>query len=360
MTATISRALVFVAVVVVQIMAASGAQAQLPGAPSCDPATISGTPRDGQRLTARRGDCSGVSPSVTLQWFLCDAQLESCTSRTRQIEASSLTYTVGGADVNGRLVVQQVAQNAIGSDLDDTPTEVVAAVPPSATPDISGVAQVGEELIGTEGFLSGTNPSLVGLQWLRCDADGTACVEIAGATLAEYVLTGDDAGKTVRFQVTVEGPQHIVDVQSPPTSVVQGQVLPPPTTEPPPAPPAPKVRLMRPFPSILIAGRVFSSSAVVSRLQVRGPRGARVIVTCRGRDCPFRRRRGRIRARPLRLRSLETDLAAGTVIRIRVTSPGRIGKFTRLRILGDRPPARTDRCLRPGRRRPVPCPGGVG
>ena len=341
------------------------AHAQVSISPSCQPATIGGIARDGQTLTARRGSCEAPSPAVTLQWFVCDAQGQSCTARTGQTRSSSLSYVVKPADVNGRLVAQQVATNSFGTDLDNTLTSIVAAVPPSATPVISGPARVGEQLSGSEGFLSGTQPSVAGYQWLRCEADGAACVAIPGATTKAYVLANEDAGKTIRFQVTVTGPQHTVDVQSAQTQVVQGgtPVGGGPEPEPPgsPAPNRPaRPTPLRPFPTVVIAGRVFSSRAVVSILRVRGPRGARVTVTCRGQDCPVRRQRRRIRRGSVRLRAFETGLIAGTVIEIRVTGANRIGKFTRLRILRDRTPARIDLCVRPGRRRPVSCPGGVG
>ena len=95
-------------------------------------------------------------------------------------------------------------------------------------------------------------------------------------------------------------------------------------------------------------------------LVVRGPNGALVSVTCRGRRCPRRRQLRTIRGGSVRLRPFETGLRNGTVIVIRITKGQRIGKFTRLRIRSDRPPARTDLCLTPGRRRPVRCPEGVG
>jgi len=358
------------AAIAVALVLAGGAtaEAQLL-APTCNPATISGTARDGQTLTASRGSCSGVSPTVRLQWFICDAQQQGCVARTSQVQGSSLSYTVKPADVNGRLVVQQTAVNSFGTDQDNTATDVVAAVPPSATPVISGITQVGVQLRGSEGFLSGTSPSVVGRQWLRCEASGTPCVAIPGAAGERYTLTAEDAGKTIRFQVTVQGPQHTVNVQSAPTATVAtppqggqtdpgggdqgGSGSPPPKTPPP-------LRLLDPFPSVVIAGRVFPSGAAVSMLVVRGPNGALVSVTCRGRRCPRRRHLRRIRRGSVRLRPFETGLVPGIVISIRITKGQRIGKFTRLRIRSDRPPARTDLCLSPGHRRPVPCPEGVG
>jgi hypothetical protein len=100
----------------------------------------------------------------------------------------------------------------------------------------------------------------------------------------------------------------------------------------------------------------------IQELVVKAPAGARVRVHCRGRGCPFRpyarqaRRRAR-RARIIRIHRFALHLLRpGTVIEISVTKGGEIGKFTRFRIRKGRPPSRTDRCLIPGRKRPVRCP----
>jgi hypothetical protein len=38
-------------------------------------------------------------------------------------------------------------------------------------------------------------------QWRRCDSDGSACVDIAGATGKQYTATGDDIGHALRVRV---------------------------------------------------------------------------------------------------------------------------------------------------------------
>jgi hypothetical protein len=44
------------------------------------------------------------------------------------------------------------------------------------------------------------------------------------------------------------------------------------------------------------------------------------------------------------------------VVRIFVTKPGVIGKFTSIKIRGRKSPLRVDRCLMPGQMKPVKCP----
>ncbi len=138
---------------------------------------------------------------------------------------------------------------------------------------------------------------------------------------------------------------------------------PPPVTRSQSATRAPRPALLRPFPVVRIAGEVFRTHARVRLLTVLTPRGGRLEVRCRGRSCPFRvvRRTASSRASRrgtlVRVRELEgRRLDAGVVLEIRVTAPGTIGKYTRLRIRGaGRAPARRDGCLLPRSSRPVAC-----
>jgi hypothetical protein len=115
-------------------------------------------------------------------------------------------------------------------------------------------------------------------------------------------------------------------------------------------------RRMRPFPVVVVAGRLRRGRTVISEFVVRGPRRARVRLRCRGRGCPFRRISHTIgRRKRVRVRRAERSYRAGIVVEVRVTAPNRIGKFTRLRFRGRRAPGRRDLCLRPGARRPTPC-----
>lgn len=141
-----------------------------------------------------------------------------------------------------------------------------------------------------------------------------------------------------------------------------------PTTFDPPAAPAPapvalatgaptatstRPSLLAPFPIVRIRGEATSTGALVRLLSVRAPRGARIDVRCRGRRCP---RRLVLRSRGVnRIRPLERYLRAGTVIEVRVSRPGRLGKYTRFRVRRGRAPARFDSCVLAGARRPTGC-----
>ena len=114
---------------------------------------------------------------------------------------------------------------------------------------------------------------------------------------------------------------------------------------------------MSPFPTVRIAGRAVRGGARLSLMAVRAVPGASVEVRCAGRACPARVRRARVaRAGRVRVHAFERFLRAGTVLSVRVTKKGHVGKYTRFRIRSRKAPTRWDGCLMPGRSRPVECP----
>jgi PKD repeat protein len=126
------------------------------------------------------------------------------------------------------------------------------------------------------------------------------------------------------------------------------------------------LRLLNPFPVIRIIGTVTRRGVRLRRLLVDAPSGAKVTVRCRGRRCPFRKRTRTAStwspsmqvnmARVIRFRRLERRLLrVGVKIKVMVTKPDAIGKFTFFRIRRGRSPVRVDRCLVPGLREPVRC-----
>jgi hypothetical protein len=122
-------------------------------------------------------------------------------------------------------------------------------------------------------------------------------------------------------------------------------------------------RLLSPFPVIRISGRITPRRTRVRLLRVEAPRGSKVSVRCRGRGCPFRKSvraiSSEVKSRGsvgVRIRRLERLLPAGVQVRVFVTKRGAIGKYTRFRFRRRHSPARTDRCLMPGRWTPVLCP----
>jgi hypothetical protein len=217
----------------------------------------------------------------------------------------------------------------------------------TSSPQLSGGGSTLTTTTGT--WLGVTRP--FAYAWHRCgDTSEDSCQQVAGQTAPSYTLTAADSGKRVRSQVTASNELGSSSRFSGPTAPI---VFSAPLTAPPEGVPR-----LSPFPKIVIAGRQRGRVTRVTEFMIRGPRRARVSVTCRGRGCPIRRLRTRIGASGrLRLRRAQRLYRAGSVIEIRVTGRGRVGKFTRVTFRAGRLPARVDACLRPGAREPSACPG---
>jgi PKD repeat protein len=134
------------------------------------------------------------------------------------------------------------------------------------------------------------------------------------------------------------------------------------------APAGSSVKLLSPFPVVRLAGRISNDGTRLRLFSIEAPPGARVVVTCRGRSCPFRLSARSAAADPgkgkvhssasVRIRQLEKRvLKKGVRVTIYVTKPGTIGKYVRFKFLKRRPPARVDKCLMPSApNKPVECP----
>lgn len=133
-----------------------------------------------------------------------------------------------------------------------------------------------------------------------------------------------------------------------PTDLLPAPVAPPPTAKRP--------VLMRPFPIVRIAGVVLQRASLIRILSVRAPRGSSIRVRCSGKGCPAPTIARTSATRLVRFHRFERRLPAGVRLELFVRKAGRIGKYTRFLIRGGKPPARVDRCLMPGKRRPVRCP----
>jgi len=119
------------------------------------------------------------------------------------------------------------ATNGAGSSSASSgPTSVVTGVQPpvsTAVPVVSGTAEVGRTLSVSDGSWAGSQPMSFGYQWRRCDASGGACVDIAGATSASYLVVTDDVGLTLRGVVTATNGGGSTSATSAQSAVVVSQ-----------------------------------------------------------------------------------------------------------------------------------------
>jgi hypothetical protein len=187
--------------------------------------TISGTPQQGQTLTASTGSWADSPTSYAYQWQDCGALL--CTDISN---ATSSTYTLQGSDVGSTIDVIVTASNAAGSfPAASSRTATVASQPApgnTALPTISGTAQQGDTLIASNGSWT-NNPTSFAYQWQDC-ATASSCSNISGATSSSYSLRSTDVGKTIDVVVSATNAGG-----STPATSAQTQAV----TAPPPAKP---------------------------------------------------------------------------------------------------------------------------
>jgi hypothetical protein len=252
-------------------------------------------------------------------------------------------------------------------------------------PTISGDPTPGFELTASAGDWTpaSATPSY---DWLRCPASSTAplsdCNPVPGSCERRYTVRDADLGHRLRVRLTATEPgqPHAFGV-SEPTDVVINKTYSIDTpgdsgrtcvdvtsTGPgqgtfttggqsgPGTTPAPDTSLpfIDPFPIVRIAGRFKGKHTKLTRVTVNAPRGARIRVACKGHGCPYRRKA--IAVRLVQVRALQRTYRPKATIEIRVTQPRKIGKYTRIQTRRGKAPLRIDRCLMPGKTRPVKCP----
>ncbi len=227
-------------------------------------------------------------------------------------------------------------------------------------PPVAAIAQVPQAPVTNDQvtfFSTSTDPdgSIASYGW-DLDADG-AYDDGAGALAARsFNVPGayPVALSVVDDQGAFGVASTIVSVGAPPGAVALGS----------PSRERARPSLLSPFPIVRISGIIVPSGIKLRLLSVEAPTAARVQVDCRGRGCPFQRRRVTVSAdsratRTLRFRQFgKRVLRVRSRLEIRVSSRRAIGKYTRFRVLRGSPPSRLDRCLPPGKRRPVACPTG--
>jgi hypothetical protein len=254
----------------------------------------------------------------------------------------------------------------------------------TSPPSVQGDAVVGATLTGVATWTGDPDPTPK-YQWRRCPATGGSCDMIDKATAATYVVTSADVGFRLGVRITLKNKVDSINAQSVTTAVVVAATTPDPTPTPTPTPtpsPSPKpdptpdptpasatsftepvapivdinarATLLRPFPIVRIRGYFKRGGVRVTLLSVNAPSSAHVAARCVGSGCPVHS--VRVASAPARLRPFERFLPAGTVLQVRVTSAGRIGKYASFVIRAHSAPLRHDLCLMPGKSKPAPCP----
>ena len=232
------------------------------------------------------------------------------------------------------------------ADFDWTPKPVVAGAP---------VTLVSTSIPADDDDDYGTPlPAITHVEW---DLDGRATCD--GLTLSGPTCTTTaPAAGDWEVRVTVTDIFHDSDSEKKRINV---EVPVPPTAPAVPAPPPisngpGRPRLLSPFPVVTVGGTVTAAGTNIDLLMVRAPRGARVLVRCRGEGCPLTRVSRVVRRARMRLKAAERLMPAGVTLEVLVRRGARIGKFTRLKMRRDRRPKRKDGCVWPGTAEMAPCP----
>lgn len=162
--------------------------------------TITGLAVDGQTLTASKGEWEApAETSYTYQWYRCSSEADECEALSG---ATGLTYEITQNDIGDTLefLVTATADGQSGYAWAFTSTVSAAPLEERTRPYVAGVATAGEVLTAYPGEWVGTDLGL-DYQWERCNAGGSECATIAGATGREYALASDDVGSSLRVRV---------------------------------------------------------------------------------------------------------------------------------------------------------------
>ena len=169
---------------------------------------ITGTNMVGQTLALTAGTWDGSLPlTFTYSWRRCNppGDLASCV----QIPgATTATYIPVVADIGQTIRVWITGTNPAGSDTAVTNHTFPVVDKPhfaptsSDSPLIVGTLEVGGVLTASVGTFTGDAPIATKQQWQRCNAIGSACKDIKGATKQIYHPASSDVGSTLRLVVT--------------------------------------------------------------------------------------------------------------------------------------------------------------
>ena len=253
----------------------------------------------------------------------------------------SYTVTLSVTDSDGTTSVKDTAEIVVNP----------GNAPPSAAFTFAPSSPVAGQDVSFTEQVSDPDGDAVTLAWAFGDgATATGATPrhayvAAGSYTVVLTATDEQGARTTTFETLTVGP---LGATSPGGSQLPGD----PVTSP-----APGTRLvmMSPFPIVRIAGVVLRRGVSVRVLSVRAPRGARLRLRCRGRGCPATSLTRTSATSIVRFRRFEGTLPVGTTLELFVRQRGKIGKYTRFLVRAGRVPSRVDRCLFPGRARPVRC-----
>jgi large repetitive protein len=186
---------------------------------------ISGTAQQGRTLSVSNGTWTSSDPkplTFAYQWQDCDGSGNNCTS----IGTNSSSYTVRAADVNQYISVTVTASNS-GGHTPVTSASVGPVLPPApVNTQLPAITSAKGTLSVTNGQWD-NNPTGFSYAWQSCNASGTNCNPIPGATSSSYALSAADIGTTIFCVVTATAAGGSTPAKSGKTQVVGASDIPP-------------------------------------------------------------------------------------------------------------------------------------
>jgi hypothetical protein len=179
---------------------------------------VTGTPRDGQPLSASAGGWKGSAPlSFAYQWQSCTGN--SCAPIGG---ATSPAYRPDTTLIGHKLRVLVTAANGAGSATKASKkTPAVLAGPPvnTALPKAAGLPIVEQKLTAETGTWAGTGPFTYTYQWRSCNLGG-GCEDISGADEPTYTVGPLQIANSIEVVVTAHNAQGSASATSEPTNLI--------------------------------------------------------------------------------------------------------------------------------------------
>jgi subtilisin family serine protease len=199
-------------------------------APWCNYAPSVRQPDGSYRYSAFCGTSSATPAAAGIAGLAFSyAPMSSNTAVEQALESSALPVSGASQVAYGRI-------DAFGTML----AFGAAAPPPAGTaptnataPAINGLTAEGQMLTASTGSWNGSTPMTFAFRWQRCESNGSACIDIAGANTSIYVVGSADIGCTLRTEITASNSYGTASTSSAPSALVTGnQPSPPPASTP--------------------------------------------------------------------------------------------------------------------------------
>jgi len=165
---------------------------------------LTGVAKEGEILTVTNGTWNGFpTPTYSYTWQRCDSA-NVCTVITG---ATSSTYRLTFQDAGFAVKASVKATNSVGnsSAASNAIAGVMGTLTPFMSPQVSGVAIVGQTLESDPGIWTGSSSTDYLYKWQRCSSKSiSSCSDIPNVVVPTYKILAVDRGKYLRSGVAIK------------------------------------------------------------------------------------------------------------------------------------------------------------